>query len=140
MIVVGKAYLKYIRLSPKKAKLVADIIRGRTVYEALNILRFTRKRASYWFLKALKSAIASYKNKTGNNAIDETELMVYAKVDQGPTWRILKPAVKPMRFGGYSTFKRRTSHITVEVVEAKDWEDYKQALKLNFTKKKEVIK
>ncbi|MEO0150786.1 MAG: 50S ribosomal protein L22 [candidate division WOR-3 bacterium] len=140
MIVVGKAYLKYIRISPKKAKLVADIIRGKTAYEALNILRFTRKRPAYWFLKALKSAIASYRNKTGSNAIDETELMVYAKVDQGPSWRILKPAVKPMRFGGYSTFKRRTSHITVEVVESKDWEEYKQALNLPYSKRKEVVK
>ncbi len=140
MIVVGKAYLKYIRLSPKKAKLVADLIRGKTAYEALNILKFTNKRSSHWFLKALNSAIASYKNKAGSNAVSESDLIVYAKVDKGPTWRILKPAVKPMRFGGYSTFKRRLSHITVEVVSYEDWEEYKAVLNLPYSKKKEVIR
>jgi len=140
MIVVGKAYLKYIRLSPKKAKLVADIIRWKTAYEAKHILKFTRKRAAYWFMKALKSAVTSYNNKAGNNAVDESNLIVFAKVDQGPSWRILKPAVKPMRFGGYSTFKRKTCHITVEVVASDEVEEYKNYLNKPYSVKKEVIK
>ncbi|MCS7245571.1 MAG: 50S ribosomal protein L22 [candidate division WOR-3 bacterium] len=140
MIVIGKSYLKYIRLSPKKAKLVADAIRGKSVYEVKNILKFIRKRAAVWFSKALSGAIASYKEKTGNSDIDESNILVYTEVKQGPTWRILKPAIKPMRFGGYSTFKRRTSHILLEVVEIKDWQDYIKKRNLPYSKRREVIR
>lgn len=140
MIVIGRSYLKYIRLSPKKAKLVADAIRGKSVYEAKHILRFIRKRSAIWFNKALSGAIASYKEKTGNSDIDEASLIVYTKVEQGPSWRILKPAIKPMRFGGYSTFKRKTSHILLEVVESKDWREYLEKRNLPYSKRKEVMR
>ncbi len=139
MIIVGKCYLRRVRLSPKKAKLVADIIRGMTARKAMETLQFTNKKPARFFLKALKSAIDSYKQKAGADAVDLDELIVYAKVDKGPQWKILKPAVKPMRFGGYATFTRRTSHLTVHVVEKKDWENYKKALLLPYRKRKEVL-
>ncbi len=140
MILVGKAHLRRVRISPKKAKLVADIIRGMDAKTAMETLQFTRKRPAVYFLKALKSAIASYKEKAGADAVDLEDLMVFAKVDKGPQWKILKPAVKPMRFGGYATFTRRTSHLTVHVVEKKDWEAYKEAIKLPYNARKEVLK
>ncbi len=115
----GKCVLRARRVSPKKAKLVADLIRGKTVAEARAILQFTPKKSARFFLKALNAAVASYNQRAENAGLEpkpEEELVVsLAKVDPGPTWRVLKPAIKPMRFGGYSTMKRRTSHIWVEV-------------------------
>ncbi len=110
----GRCVLKYRRVSPTKARLLADLIRGKSVSEARVILALSTKRAKEHLSKALSAAVASYKQKVGD--FDEDNLVVSKVViNPGPTWRIVKPGIKPMRFGGYNLIKRRTSHITVEV-------------------------
>ena len=110
----GRCVLRYRRVSPTKARLLADLIRGKSVPEARAVLSLSAKRAREHFAKALSAAVASYRGKVGD--VDEENLVVSkVLVDPGPTWRIVKPGIKPMRFGGYNLIKRRTSHITVEV-------------------------
>ena len=84
----ARAVVRYVRISPQKARLVVDLIRGKRVEEALRILDFTRKKASGIVTKLLKSAVA---NASQNPDIDEN--ILYIKkifVDQGPVlkrWR-----------------------------------------------------
>lgn len=102
-----RAVARYIPHSPQKVRLVADLIRGKDVLEALNILRFTPKAASRPMIKVLNSAIA---NAEENFGVSRDELYVYRVfADEAPTrrWR---------RFGARGRFKpilRRASHITV---------------------------
>ncbi len=111
----GRCVLKYRRVSPKKARLVAELIKGKSVPEARAILAVTPKGSARVFQKALSAAAAACKEKSGGEINEDGMVVSAVRVDQGPTWRILKPAIKPVRFGGYSTIKRRTSHIIVEV-------------------------
>ncbi|MEO0139996.1 MAG: 50S ribosomal protein L22 [candidate division WOR-3 bacterium] len=111
----GRCVLRYRRVSPKKARLLAELIKGKPVSEAKALLSVTPKRSARIFLKAISAAVSSCREKSGEK-LDEGEMVISdVRVDQGPSWRILKPAIKPLRFGGYSTIRRRTSHITVEV-------------------------
>ena len=80
MAVVAK--LKYQRLSPQKARLVADIVRGKNALQALNILKFTNKKAALYIEKTLRSAIA---NAEHNNNMDPDKLFVSKiLIDKGP--------------------------------------------------------
>ncbi len=110
----GRCILKYRRVSPKKARLVAELIKGKSVPEARAILAITPKRSARIFQKALSAAAAACKGKS-EGGVNENEMVSVVRVDQGPSWRILKPAIKPLRFGGYSAIRRRTSHIIIEV-------------------------
>lgn len=103
------AKYKYARFSPQKARLVVDQIRGLPVERAINILKFSKKRAAVSVLKALSSAIANAENNFG---ADVDELFVStAFVDQGPTFKRLMPRAK----GRADRILKRTSHITVVV-------------------------
>ncbi len=110
--VEARAVARYIRLSPQKARLVIDLIRGRDAGEALEILRFTRKRAAKDIEKVLRSAIANAEQKS--ETLDVDRLFVKeAYVNEGPRWKRLRPAP----FGRAYTYQRRTSHIHVSVAE-----------------------
>jgi large subunit ribosomal protein L22 len=92
-------------MSPRKARLVADLIRGKKSEEALNILIFTRKAAARILIKLLKSAIA---NATQKKTIDVDRLYVKKiTVDQGPTMKRFTPRA----LGRATTIRKRTSHI-----------------------------
>jgi large subunit ribosomal protein L22 len=92
-------------MSPRKARLVADLIRGKKSDEALNILIFTRKAAARILIKLLKSAIA---NATQKKTIDVDRLYVKKiTVDQGPTMKRFTPRA----LGRATTIRKRTSHI-----------------------------
>ena len=107
----AKAVAKYIRMSPQKVRLVVDLVRGKNVQEAQNILRFTRKYASSVVLKVLKSAVA---NASQNPDIDENTLYVKEVfVDQGPSLKRWRARAQ----GRAAGIKKRTSHITVVVQE-----------------------
>ncbi|MFQ5861786.1 MAG: 50S ribosomal protein L22 [Candidatus Brocadiales bacterium] len=102
-----KAVYKYAKISPRKARLVADLIKGRPVNDALEILRFTRKRAAYMIDKTLRSALA---NAEESMEVDlDTLLVSEARVDGGPIrkWHWARPR------GMWAPLKKRTSHITV---------------------------
>lgn len=102
-----RARLRFARLAPRKARLVADLIRGKGSEEALNILSFTKKAASRVILKLLKSAIANAQQK---KTIDLDRLYIKRiTVDQGPTWK----RYIPRALGRATMIRKRTSHITI---------------------------
>lgn len=107
------AKLKFVRLSPQKARLVADQVRGKPVGQALQILKFSDKRAAGIVRKVLESAIA---NAEHNNGADVDELKVAAiMVDEGPSMKRLRPRAK----GRADRILKRTSHITVHVADGR---------------------
>ncbi len=101
------AKLRFVRTTPTKARLVADLIRGKGSEEALNILSFTKKAAARVIRKLLKSAIANANQKKTIN-IDRLYIKKIA-VDQGPTWKRFTPRA----LGRATTIRKRTSHITI---------------------------
>lgn len=106
-----KATAKYLRVSPQKARLVVDLIRGKKAEEALNILAFTPKVSAKLITKLLKSAIA---NAEYNKNVDVDTLYVKEiYVNAGP---ILK-RLMPRAMGRASRIKKRNSHITVVLAE-----------------------
>ncbi len=110
----AKAIAKYIRISPRKARQVIDLIRGKKVNEAFAILRFTPHKATESISKVLKSAVA---NAEHNYEMNTDELFVEeAYVDAGPSLK----RVKPRAMGRADVIKKRSSHITVVVSEKKE--------------------
>jgi large subunit ribosomal protein L22 len=106
-----QAILKFVRLSPQKGRLVADLVRGKKVDEALNTLKFSRQRAAGIIRKVLESAIANAEN---NNGADIDELRVSEIfVDEGPAMKRIRPRAK----GRADRILKRTSHITVRVAD-----------------------
>src|ERR687885_472001 len=106
-----KAVEKHLRLSPRKVRLVLDLIRGKQVDEALGILKMTPKGASVAVSKAIKSAAANAENNFGLTREDLYITTIFA--DKGPSrrWRKIgaRSRIKPI--------ERRTTHITVGVSE-----------------------
>ena len=107
-VLEAKATLKYARISARKVKIVADLIRGKNVDEALAIVKFTPKASSEVIEKLLKSAIANAENKHEKLYVAE----IFA--NQGPTLKRIRPAAK----GSAVRIRKRTSHITIVVREA----------------------
>ncbi len=104
-----RAVAKRVRISPQKARLVADQVRGKPVAEALNILSFSNKKGAMLVRKVLESAIANAEN---NEAADVDELKVSEIfVDQSFSMKRIKPRAK----GRADRILKRTSHITVAV-------------------------
>ncbi len=108
----ARATAKYIRVSPQKARLVVDLIRGKQAGEALSILRFTKKRVSQEIEKILRAAISNAEQKSDNVDVDR---LVVSKVyvNEGPRTKRTRPA--PM--GRAYRYQRRMSHITLVVEE-----------------------
>jgi large subunit ribosomal protein L22 len=105
-----RAMHRFARLSPRKARLVIDLIRGRHVNDAQDILRFTPKRASQVIEKVLKSAIANANEQEANV---RSLWVAEARVDQGPYMRRWRPKDR----GRAHPILKRMSHIIVEVEE-----------------------
>ena len=103
----AKATAKYIRMSPRKARLVADLIRGKNAKDALNILSFTPNRPAEPIYKVLHSAMANAEN---NFEMNRDELYVaQIFVDQGPVLKRFRPRARGMA----SKIRKPTSHITI---------------------------
>ena len=107
----AKAILRYARISSRKVKIVADLIRGKKVDEALAIVKFTPKASSEIIEKLLKSAIANAENNHGMNRGNLIVSEIYA--NQGPTLKRIRPAAK----GSAVRIRKRTSHITIKLRE-----------------------
>jgi large subunit ribosomal protein L22 len=107
------AVARYIRISSRKVKIVIDLIRGKSVNEALAILEYTPKAASEPVTKLLNSAIANAENNLDMSRDSLYVAEVYA--DQGPTLKRFRPRAK----GSASRIVKRTSHITVILDQAK---------------------
>ena len=107
----AKASVNHVRIAPRKAQLVVDLIRGKQVGEAIAILRHTPKSASPIVEKLLNSAIA---NAEHNFQLDVSKLVVsQVYVNQGPTMKRFRPRA----MGRASRINKRTSHITLVVTE-----------------------
>ena len=108
---VAKATVKYARISSRKIAIVANLIRGKNVDEALAILKFTPKAGSEVLEKLLKSAIANAEN---NNQMSHSKLYI-AEIysNQGPTLKRIRPAAK----GSAVRIRKRTSNTTIVLKE-----------------------
>lgn len=107
-----KARAKFIRTSPRKARMVTELVKGKGVGEALNILAFTKKAPAKIISKLLKSAIA---NADQMKNIDVDTLFIkQINVDQGPTMK----RYRPRAMGRATVIRRRMSHITVVLEES----------------------
>ena len=111
---VSKATSRFIRMSPQKARLVVDLIRGKDVNEALMTLKFTNKSATREIEKTVKSAVANASQKSENIDVDEL-FIERCYINDGPRQKRVRPA--PM--GRAYRIQRRTSHITIELGERK---------------------
>ena len=107
----AKATAKYVRIAPRKVRVVMDLIRGKNVQDAFAILKFTPKVGAEAIEQVLKSAVANAEN---NFDMNEDNLYVSeAYVDQGPTLKRIHPRSRGQAF----KILKRTSHITVVVAE-----------------------
>ncbi|NOQ51502.1 MAG: 50S ribosomal protein L22 [Desulfuromonadaceae bacterium] len=102
-----QAKLRNVRLSPRKARLVVDMVRGKGIQEAMNILQFSPQKTAPILSKLLKSAVANAEQK-GVSDIDQLFVKT-VMVDQGPVLRRFMPRAQ----GRASRIRKPTSHITV---------------------------
>ena len=102
-----QAKLRNVRLSPQKARLVVDMVRGKGIQEALNILQFSPQKTAPILSKLLKSAVANAEQK-GVSDVDQLFVKT-VMVDQGPVLRRFMPRAQ----GRASRIRKPTSHITV---------------------------
>ncbi|HET7560448.1 MAG TPA: 50S ribosomal protein L22 [Limnochordia bacterium] len=106
-----KATAKYVRMTPRKARQIVDLIRGKSVPEAMAILHFHSKRGADVVGKVLKSAAANAEN---NHSLDAGAMLVKsAWVDEGPTMKRVMPRARGMA----DRVLKRSSHITVVLSE-----------------------
>ena len=107
----AKAVAKFLRVSPRKTRLVAENIKGKPVEDALNILRFTPKKPALFLSKVLYSAIANAEQMPG---VDVDSLVVSTVlVNEGPALK----RIMPRAMGRAYRIRKRTSHITIVVKE-----------------------
>ena len=112
---LSKAYGRYIRMSPQKGRLVADLIRNRLVGEALTILKFNeRKKISAVLEKVLRSAIANAQQKSPNVDVDNLYI-ARIEIEQGPTMKRIRPAPQ----GRAYRILKRMSHVKICLDEKK---------------------
>jgi large subunit ribosomal protein L22 len=121
-----EAKLKYSRISPRKVRLVADLIRGLQVDEAEKVLQFTIKKSAEPILKVLRSAVA---NAEHNFSLKKTNLYISEiKVDGGPIIKRYRPRARGVAF----PIQKKTSHITIRLTEkgGKEQEKKKKQTKI----------
>ena len=105
----AKAIARYVRVSPRKARVVVDLVRGKSVPQAREILAFTNRAIAETVEKTLNSAVANAENQYH---VDGDSLYVKTcYVDEGPTMKRIRPRAK----GSASRIRKRTSHITIIV-------------------------
>lgn len=133
MTVVAK--LNYLRIAPRKVRLVADLIRGKSVEEAEVILNFAVKKASHPFLKLLNSAIANAKN---NFQLEKSNLYISKViVDEGPKYKRWRARAR----GRAAEIQKKTSHLVLyleEIVQKPKKKKLKKSEKPEKTEKTEA--
>ena len=105
----AKAIARYVRVSPRKARIVVDLIRGKSVVRAREILAFTNRGVAETVEKTLNSAVANAENQ--HHVRPESLVVKTAYVDEGPTLKRIRPRAK----GSASRIRKRTSHISIIV-------------------------
>ena len=103
---------KYLRVTPRKMRLVANLVRGKSVNAAIGLLKFTSRSAALPTLKAIQSAVANIVNGEEARNVNPDELVVKRIfVDEGPTYRRFLPRA----MGRATPIRKRMSHLTVHV-------------------------
>ena len=110
----ARAVAKFVRISPRKARLVIDLIRGKNIGEAVAILKNTPKKASGLIEKVLNSAVANAENNL--ELVGDDLFVKEAYIDEGPTMKRYRPRAQ----GQASRIRKRTSHISIIVSEKKE--------------------
>jgi large subunit ribosomal protein L22 len=112
----ARSVSRFIRISPRKARLVADLIRGKSVDEALGILALTPKKASPILKKAVMSATANVQfQNDGEVAMTNSDIFIKEiRIDEGPVLKRIRPRAQGRAF----RINKRTSHIKVVVESA----------------------
>jgi len=112
MEAVAKA--KYVRQSARKMRQVVDLVRGKPVNEALNILHFTPKKAATTVEKTLLSAVSNFMNTDEGASVDPDDLRIKeVYVDEGPTAK----RYRPRAMGRATIVRKRSSHLTIVISE-----------------------
>lgn len=112
----AKAVEKFIRISPRKLRYVADVIRAKRVDDAVDLLTFTTKKAALIIRKAVQSAAA---NATENHKMNEDDLVVEKIfINEGPILKRFRPRAR----GRATKIRKRTSHLTVIVSDGREEE------------------
>jgi large subunit ribosomal protein L22 len=107
----ARAVARYIRVSPRKVRLVMDEVRGKRVGEALNALTFSTQKGAYLLGKLIRSAVANAEQKAG---VDVDALYIKEIfADEGPTLKRFQPRA----LGRATRIRKRTSHLTVVLEE-----------------------
>ncbi|HZA50534.1 MAG TPA: 50S ribosomal protein L22 [Myxococcaceae bacterium] len=109
------ADLRYLRMAPRKVALVAGLVRGKPVGDALNILRYTRKAAARPLSKLIKSAVANATDRSKGELDVDTLVVKHISVDQGPTLR----RYMPRAMGRATRINKKSSHVHVVLAETK---------------------
>jgi len=110
----ARAITKFIRLSPRKVRLVVDQIRGKGVEEALNILKFTPKRSALIVSKTLRTAVANAEN---TQSVDVDQLYIkQANGDEAGMWKRFTPRAQ----GRATRIRKRLSHVTIVLDEVSE--------------------
>ncbi|HKM39323.1 MAG TPA: 50S ribosomal protein L22 [bacterium] len=107
----AKAVARYVRIAPRKVRVVLDLVRGKSVQEAMGILRFIPKRGAGIIEKLLQSAMANAENNLDLNPMELYVTRAFA--DEGPTLKRYRPRARGQAY----PILKRTSHITVVVGE-----------------------
>jgi len=102
-----RAAAKYVRISPRKIRLIMDQIRGKKVEEALNLLSFAPQKGAFILRKLISSALANAENNAGVDVDTLYIKRMYA--DEGPTLKRFRPRA----MGRATRIRKRTSHLTV---------------------------
>ena len=106
----ARAVSRHVRMTPRKVRLVIDLIRGKNVEEAYAVLQFTKKAAAIPVLKTLRSAVSNAMQAEGGLEPEDL-VIVKAYADPGPTWK----RIRPRAMGRAYWVRKRTSHITIVV-------------------------
>ena len=108
----SRCVTRFVRVTPRKMRLVADLVRGKNVHEAVNLLKFTTRSAAQPTLKAIHSAVANLINSDAGKGVNEDQLFVKTIfVDEGPTMKRFMPRAQ----GRAAPIMKRMSHLTVFV-------------------------
>ncbi len=108
----ARAIARWVRIAPRKMRLVADLVRGREVQNAVNILQYSTKRAALPVQKAIRSALANLQQTdAGSKLGPEDVILKEIRVDEGPTMR----RIMPRAMGRAYRIRKKTSHLTVVV-------------------------
>lgn len=107
-----KASVSHLRISPRKVRMVVDTVRGKSASQAMDILRFARKKAALPVEKLLKSAVANASEFHGVADVDDL-FIEHITVDEGPTIKRYMPRAR----GRATPIRKRTSHVRLELRE-----------------------